>query len=368
MRSADGTPRFPLGRKARLTETGARLRHAETSRRARRQVARGAVLIIALAGVSRGAAGQATWLPRMRLDNDAYDFWRRPGQRPDDEYTNGVRLSLESASAPWWGRHFAAGRHDCAERLAEPAPCRATVLTLGQDLYTPRLDRAPFSAPDWQAERPYFAWLYLSGEARLIGARSIRTIALSLGVTGPPAGGELAQKVAHAVNRGFTRPATGWNTQIGFEPGIVASLRQRILAARLGAESGLGFDFAPSAGVSLGNILTSADAGGVVRLGWNLSHPWDPRTWNDRGPLEGWLTAGARGQYVAHNISLDGSTLNADRHVSRVPGVFEYEFGAGLRLARVTLTYRAVTRTREYATGPAHHTYGSMAAGIDFVP
>ncbi len=329
---------------------------------------RAAVVIVALAGASRSVAGQAAWLPRVRLDNDAYDFWLRPGQRPDDEYTNGVRLSLESASAPWWGRHFARGRRDCAEGVRERAPCRATVVTLGQDLYTPRLDRAPFAVPDWESERPYFAWLYLSGEARMLAARAMRSITIALGVTGPPAGGELAQRVAHAVNHRFTRPATGWETQIGFEPGIIAAMRQRFLAARLGSGSGIGFDLAPAVGVSLGNILTSADAGGAMRLGWNLSHPWDPRAWGERDAAEAWLSAGARGLYVARNISLDGTTLNAVRHVQRVPGVFEYEFGAGLRLRRLLLTYRAVTRTREYLTGPAHHTYGSMAAGIDFVP
>ncbi len=252
----------------------------------------------------------------MRLDNDAYDFWLRPGQRPDDEYTNGVQSRCPARQRTLVGAAFrpAPPRLRRTGRRAGSVPA-TTVLTLGQDLYTPRLDRVPYSIPDWQAERPYFAWLYLGGEARMLAARACGRSTIALGVTGPPAGGELAQKVAHAMNRRYTRPATGWETQIGFEPGIIRRCASAFWRRVCGAESGLGFDFAPSAGISLGNILTSADAGGVVRLGWNLSHPWDPRTWNDRGPVEGWLTAGARGQYVAHNISLDGTTLNADRHV-----------------------------------------------------
>jgi lipid A 3-O-deacylase len=190
-------------------------------------------------------------------------------------------------------------------------------------------------------------------------------VELSLGVTGRPAGGELAQRVAHAINRAFTRPATGWETQVGFEPGLLLRYRHAAILTRVGGTNGLGFDVAPAAGIAAGNILASADAGGIARFGWNLSHPWDPREWSGRRPLEAWVSAGGRGEYVARNMSLDGNLVHPTRHVDRVPGVWEYELGAGLRIQRLSLAYRAVTRGREYRTGPNRHTYSSMIAGIE---
>jgi hypothetical protein len=70
-------------------------------------------------------------------------------------------------------------------------------------------------------------------------------------------------------------------------------------------------------------------------------------------------------KYVAREMSLDGNTFNAGRSVERVPNVTEYQFGGGLRFERMALEYRAVTRSREYRTGPGHHTYSTMSAAID---
>jgi hypothetical protein len=115
-------------------------------------------------------------------------------------------------------------------------------------------------------------------------------------------------------------------------------------------------------------VLTNAEAGATVRVGWNLSHPWDARAWKGRADIEGWLSLGGQGEYVARNISLDGNTANAARRVERTPGVTAYDVGVGLRLRRLVVTYHAVTRSREYTTGPQHHTFGSMSAGLDVIP
>ena len=307
------------------------------------------------------ATAQAGWRPRLQLDNDVYNYWTHYTHRPDEEYTNGVQASLESLSGPWWGRRFAPGVRDCVAATAEDT-CRSTVVTLGQDLYTPHLDRAPYAVPDWELERPYFAWLYLGGTARVSSARSLHATSLSIGVTGPPAFGELAQGIAHRI--GFNEQATGWETQIGFEPGIVAEYRQAVLLGRAGGSRGLAVDAAPEAAISLGNIRTHAEAGATARIGWNLSHPWHAGSWRGRAASEWWLSAGGRVQYVARDMSLDGTWRDPERHVTRVPGVNQYEFGAGVRVHWLSLEYRAVTTSREYRTGPAHHTYSSMIASL----
>ena len=146
------------------------------------------------------------------------------------------------------------------------------------------------------------------------------------------------------------------------------SLSRARLALALGAPGSGLVEFTPSLGASVGNVLTDADVGAKLRLGVGLSHPWDPRQWQQRRDMEIWLSAGARQQWVAHNMSLDGNTVGATRNVDRIPAVTEYEFGAGVRLRRLTVGYAATTRSREYRSGPLHHTYSSLKAGIDIAP
>lgn len=306
-------------------------------------------------------SAQAEWRPSLRLDNDVYNYWQRHTKRPDEEYTNGVHASLESGTAPWWGRRFASGIADC--RSASPGTtCRSTKLTLGQDLYTPRLDRAPHLVDHWELERPYFAWLFLKGTARISSLRTLHTTGLSFGVTGPPAGGALAQDIAHRI--GFNEQATGWETQIGFEPGAIIAYERQDLLIQHAVGGDFALDLAPRAGIALGNVRSGVSAGGRARFGKHLSHPWHAPAWRGRAVSEWWVSAGATAEYVARDMSLDGTLAHPGRRVERVPGVAQYEFGAGFRLRGITLEYRAVTRSREYRSGPAHHTYSSMIASV----
>lgn len=320
-------------------------------------------MLLALTGLVLwvpAARAQTNWRPRLELDNDVYNFWRRHTKRPDEEYTNGVHASLETLSAPWWGSRLARRTPECADARGAVS-CRSTMVTLGQQLYTPHLDRTPHAVADWELERPFFAWLFLRGSARVSSDRSLHTTSLSLGVTGPPAGGALAQSIAHRI--GFNEPADGWETQIGFEPGAIVEYRRAQLLWRRDG-NGLGVDLAPELGVSLGNIRTHVDAGGRLRVGRKLSHPWHPALWHGRSPVEWWVSAGGRLDYVARDMSLDGTLRRPSRGVERTPGVRQYEFGAGLRWQGVLLEYRAVTRSREYRTGPAHHAYSTMSVAL----
>lgn len=312
--------------------------------------------------------GTSAWLPRLRLDNDAYNFWVHPGHRTDEEYSNGVVASLEALHAPWWGRRFGGGRPGCGEDTSTTGRCLTTLVSLGQNIYTPNLNRPPYSYPGWEQERPYAGWLYLSGAARTVSPRALRQLDLSLGVTGRPALGQTAQSIAHWITRKYTTEATGWETQVGFVPGVQVGWRQSLLALRAASGAAGWLDLAPTLGVTAGTIRTGADAGLRLRVGYNLSHPWDPRAWRGRGPVELFASAGARTEYVARDVSLDGAFGENERHVERVPGVREYDVGVGVRLRRVRFDWIATTRSREYLTGPSRHVYSTMAAAWEFVP
>ena len=313
----------------------------------------------------RAAQAQHTWSPRLQLDNDFYNYWKYYTKRSDDQYTNGVLGSLESAEAPWWGKRFASTIPNCRAKPTSDSPCRATSLTLGHDMYTPNKDRLPFATANWERERPYFAWLYVGGAARLVSPVTQRIFKVSLGVTGAPAGGRLAQKLAHTI--GNSDVVSGWETQIGFEPGVQLEYRQQALLFERGGNRRLGINVQPALGVIAGNIRTAAELGGMVRVGWNLSHPWDPRLMRNRAPSEWWLAAGGRGNLVGRDMSLDGTLFHRTRHVDRVSAVSQYEFVGGLRVHQFVLEYRAVTRSREYRTGPTNHSHSSMIAGVSLI-
>lgn len=328
--------------------------------------ARGWLAALAVLATTGPLGAQARWVPRVQWDNDGFNFWVHPAHRPDEEYTNGLRLTLDAAEAPWWGRRFGRGRPGCAEGTS--GPCLTSTVTIEHEMYTPHLDRLPFTTPSWERERPYFALLSVRGAGHVVTSRSRRTTEVMLGVTGPPAGGEILHVTSHRVNRRFARTVSGWDTQVGFEPAVGVAWRHSMLALRVGGRRHGLLDVVPTAALSLGNVRTAAAVGGLVRVGLNLTHPWDPRLWVDRRPVEVWVAAGGTLEYVARDMSLDGNLISPDRRVARVPGVQQYELGFGARLGAVTLAYRAVTRSRQYRTGPAHHTWSSLMAGMSVVP
>jgi hypothetical protein len=155
---------------------------------------------------------------------------------------------------------------------------------------------------------------------------------------------------------------------VGIVPGVQLGWRESMLALRAATGPRGWFDLAPSAGVTLGTIRSSADVGARARFGINVAHPWDPRAWRGRTPFEFHLTAAARAEYVARDFSLDGTLVDPERRVDRVPGVREYEIGASVRMHRLRLEWSATTRSREYTTGPSRHVFSTMAAAWEVIP
>ena len=342
-----------------------------------RTVARVALAVLGLAPVlasvarAQQAAGpsidaaqrvhiQPPWRLSVRADNDAFNFWRSITDRPDKEYTNGDQVIIEIAGAPWWGKRFAKRRAPCDGTEGADARCLTTALAIGQDMYTPRPGHEPGMVPNWRDDRPYAAWLYAGAEARVASERSLRTVGLELGVIGPPAFGEFAQRTAHKLSGVYSREPVGWNTQIGFEPGVVLTARNTRRFAAQTSSGNVVADFAPHVGASVGNVLTEGETGFQGRIGLNLSNPWWTSGWRSRRALELYLSGGARGEAVARNITLDGNTLGADRRVDRVPLVGEYAVGVGGRFRGLVAEWRAITRSREYDTGPAGHAYSTL--------
>ena len=309
-----------------------------------------ALIVIAL--IPLRASGQSPRTFSVRADNDAFDFWMLPWNRPDDEYTSGVHLSYDGGDAPWWARRILGGLQPCT---SQSTACRSSGFEIGQDIYTPFVPTNGAAAPN---DRPNAGWLYASQTAQSLTADRSDALTLTLGVTGPPSLAQLTQHVAHDAGPAFNRP-TDWSRQIAFEPGVMVRYEHDARFATP-ADLPFGVELVPRAGASLGNVLTAADAGARVRFGWRMSHPWLPPT-RDVGFD---FLCGVSAQAVAHNLFLDGNTFENGPRVGHEALVESGEVGFEFHARGIALGYRAVSDSREYAAGPKWHPWGSLVASI----
>jgi len=286
-----------------------------------------------------------------RADNDAFDFWRQPGDRPDEEYTSGVRLVIDGGAAPKWARLLGVRFSACVTGSRE---CASATREFGQDIYSPRRTGDDPVAPS--GSRPNAGWLFGSETARILRERRSDEYTITLGVTGQPSLAQQTQTLAHAMAPSFNRP-TDWRHQIGFEPGVIG---RYVHTGRISI--GPAVDVLPRAGVALGNVRTDAEAGVRVRAGFNLRHPWLPSA--EHAPPEVAFMIGAAGAAVARDLFLDGNTFHASEHVGHETFVYSREWSLTVRRDPFTLSYGAVTESRAYASGPGAHTWATMSAGI----
>src|SRR5262249_4276805 len=204
------------------------------------------------------AQGQSARTFSFRTDNDAFDFWMAPWNRPDEEYTSGVHLSYDGGDAPWWGRRFRSGLQT---GVIESSSCRTSRFEIGQDIYTPFVSSSGTAAT---TARPNAGWLYLSQSAERLTTETSDALTLAVGVTGPPSLARFTQRVAHSVGPAYNRP-TDWSHQVAFEPGVIARF-EHLARFATPAATALGVDLVPHAGASLGNVTTAADLGARLRF------------------------------------------------------------------------------------------------------
>jgi lipid A 3-O-deacylase len=303
----------------------------------------------------RSASAQTPATISLRIDNDAFDFWMLPWNRPDEEYSSGVHITYDGGDAPWWSRAALSSMARCAVTTRD---CRTGRAEIGQDLYTAATSaNAPQPAP---GSRPNAGWLYVSETARSLHGSRSDELSVSLGVTGPPSLGEYTQSLAHRAAPAFNRPSD-WTDQVRFEPGVIVRYEQRRVIGS-GAGRLIGFDFIPRIAATVGNVSTAGEIGFQARTGWHLRHPWLPTN----GPFEFALIGGVSGRAVARDLFLDGNTFNPGRHVGHEPFVGTGELGVQIRFRALSLTYRGVNNTRSYSAGPKWHPWASVVGGVTF--
>lgn len=303
-------------------------------------------------GIATPAAGQVRAY-QLTSDNDAYNFWIPMAVRPDNEYSNGLRLAVETEGAALW-QGLATRLGPCAAGTAQAdaeAGCASTTWEAGQRLYMPRQD----SYEPLAGQRPYAGWLYAAATGRVVDGRTRHTVGIEAGVTGTPSLGERVMETYHRV-AGFWDPV-GWRHQLAFEPAVAVryGIEHRVAEARIGGVRAA--DVVAQAGASAGNLRTATHAGVRARAGVRLPHPWAARA---QRALSAYVTAGVAGEAVAHDLFLDGNTFGGDPRVTRRPLVAETRWGVGISARRLGIEYRVQRRSRSYAEEPGGHPYGTI--------
>lgn len=295
------------------------------------------------------------------LENDLF-------YNTDRNYTNGVQIAWVPRvdSPPDWAVRFAGH----VPWFPQEGRVRHGYV-LGQSMFTPRditLTNPPLD------DRPYAGWLYGTVGLGVETGRQLDQLALMMGVVGPASLAEQSQKFVHRV-RNKDRPS-GWDTQLGNEPGIMLNYQRswRGYAARTLA--GLDFDLTPHFGGALGNVFTYANAGLTIRYGKHLPADYGPLRIQPSLPGSGffaptnnfawYLFAGLEGRAVARNIFLDGNTFKDSRSVDKEPLVGDLQWGAALSWRRVRFSYTHVVRTREFATQSGSDQFGAFSLSMSF--
>jgi hypothetical protein len=167
----------------------------------------------------------------------------------------------------------------------------------------------------------------------------------------------------------------GWRYQLKTEPAIHLKYDRQWKFAT--ASQGVGLEFIPHAGVSLGNAATYAAAGAMVRFGYNIPNDFGVQTIDslanqtgdltDRPHQFGWyIFGGADGRAVLHNAFLDGNLFQGSPHVQKERLVADFRTGLVLAFRRFDLTGSFVHRTREYENQPRSDQFGSITLNFKF--
>lgn len=286
----------------------------------------------------------------------------------DQGYTNGIRFAVLSSEkgVPDWAR--SAGNailpygRDGNKRIS---------FALGQNMYAPTdLSQRTLI----QDDRPYAGWLYGSlGIVSDIGD-ALDNAVLTLGVIGPSSFAEQTQKEVHKITD--SPDPKGWNNQLETEPTIGLTYERKWRALLEAEPFGLATDVIPHVGATVGNVNTSANLGGTVRVGFDLPADYGPPRIRPSLPgsdffvptkeLSGYLFGTVEGRAVARHIFLDGNTFNDSHSVDKENFVGSLQLGAAMTFGDARLSYTHVMLTREFEQQKQTPQFGAVTFSYRF--
>ncbi len=299
----------------------------------------------------------------FQIENDAVSTFKGTS---DQYYTSGLRLGYTSGTTAVPAFLSGIGRFvwgDGVQRVS---------IDLSQSIFTPR--NTQLSRPD-PRDRPYAG--YLNATLGLLqdtdDTRSI--LALTLGVVGPSALGQVVQNGFHSII-GDT-PNRGWSSQLRDEP-AVELLAERTFRLPITRFYGLEIDALPALTAGVGTVRDYVQAGLSFRLGQGLESDFGvPRirpgmsgsdAYTPNRPFAWYVFAGADGQGIARDIFLDGSTFRGrSPSVTKQPYLGELQLGLGAMFYGARLTYTQTWQTDSFKGQKSGlFSFGSLALSARF--
>jgi hypothetical protein len=333
-------------------------------------------LVMSLAILASPVHAQAVPGTQVTGENDALDVWLSQKDRPDGEYTNGLRVSLSRSTAPLWGRMMRSAA-PCSGHESATQRCLTTELAIAQQMYTPEplshrsVDssgaHSVVSAPI-PGDRAFAGWLHADVAGNIISGKRLTSFAIVLGITGAESGAAAVQRGFHHLISQVDPP--GWRYQLGFRPAANLSYTDHLRAALSGSDGRDIADVIPSWSAQLGNARTSAYGDISARLGYHLAHPWSPAARARAGARDFgiWVFAGMRESLVAYDQLLDRRYVKNDStfSVSRIPWVNSYQFGIAMRRHSLMISFGGTHDGKEYRTEEVpNHSYGTITVTVD---
>ncbi len=284
----------------------------------------------------------------------------------DRYYVNGLRLGFTSGTD-----QTPSILQGLGEMVFGQTGQQRFTFDLSQQIFTPADTAARIVAPD---DRPY-AGVLVGTFGLLQDTRTTRsTIALSLGVTGPAALGEQIQNGFHdLIGQGHD---AGWHDQLRNEP-AVNLLVGRTWREPTGHLFGLDTDALLDASAGLGSVRVYGEGGGQLRIGQGLDSDFGVArvqpgmsggdAFRPTRPVAWYVFAGADGQGVAYDVTLQGTTPNDTPTPAIKPFVGEIEGGLAVMAFGTRLTYTQVFQTQEFQHQKGGlHQFGSLALSVRF--
>ncbi len=307
----------------------------------------------------------------IQLENDLFGF-------SDRHYTSGLRLAwlsrdyrTDELPEPW---------HSIDQSIPfwnhQSFYAKNFGFSIGHKIYTP--ERIGLRNPP-KTEHPYAGWLFIESSIHTKNKNHLNCLQLSLGVVGPAAFGDWAQKTLHNLI-GSENPR-GWNYQLKNEPALMLTYEHHSWLPILPGK--LGLDAIVYGQINLGNVHTNLAAGGIVRAGWQLPSDFGPNTIMlnsyahnlSRNPdalahekhFSVYAFAGVTGRLIGRNIFLDGNSFTESRSVHKIPYTGELRFGCAIVWRNIEFAYTQTIKSYEfYGQKYGNDWYGSLSLSIGF--
>ncbi|GAA0525662.1 hypothetical protein FHS83_001965 [Rhizomicrobium palustre] len=284
----------------------------------------------------------------------------------DRDYTNGAEITYVTPPS---------GNNATIVALARALPFFAdkgdvrTSYSLGQDIFTP--EHTTLAVP-LATERPYAGYTYISLGLMQANQDRLDQLELQLGVVGPMALAKETQFWVHSIIDD-DKPK-GWHYQLHNEPAVTLTYERSLKIIPPQSILGVVLDIEPHLGGAVGTVYDYANAGAMVRLGFNLPDDFGPLRMQPSLPgssyfepqagFSAYAFAGVDGRIMARNIFLDGNTWRDSPSVDKDLFVGDLTLGAAVTFSSLRIAFTHVFRTREYKTQKSSDQFGAVSLSV----